>query len=492
MGRRAGLSCAILGATESCLWACNGTTAIALSLGQRCIEGVRRIETPTADKLLFRPCPSAQWTREVLYSFSVEGGVLFHLGRAHRHARTLAAETPQRVVVYVDNHLRSYTGKHVIRKGWKMQEKRAVSGVTDYYVHDQMGRPLFRMDSPEHAPLVDVLRPIGSFLRSQIDPGTPLLLVFDRAGAFPVEMAALRDEGFEFVTYERKPFPEISAARFDAAPSVVYRREKLRWLEERQKNLLDGRGRVRRISLLTQEGAQINILAVSSAPAPNLVLALLNRWGKQENQFKHGNERWGINQLDGRTVEPYDEDAVIPNPARRRLERDMQDARRVEGDALRELAHLPPDHPKRARASQTATAAFEEQQRLQVERAAAPKHASVRDTELSGKLRRHPGRLKLVVDTVRAALAYAETNLAATLAQHLRKPREAKKTLHNLLAAPGTVTFRSTSIGVRLRPASTRGERAAFASLLRGVNASRLTLPGDPQRRPLRFSVANS
>jgi hypothetical protein len=32
----------------------------------------------------------------------------------------------------VDNHLRPYTGEHVMRKGWRMQDKRAVPGTTDY------------------------------------------------------------------------------------------------------------------------------------------------------------------------------------------------------------------------------------------------------------------------------------------------------------------------------------------------------------------------
>jgi hypothetical protein len=49
-----------------------------------------------------------------------------------------------------------------------------------------------------------------------------------------------------------------------------------------------GRGRVRRIFLLTPDDAQISILAVSDASAPDLILALLTRWGRQENQFKHG------------------------------------------------------------------------------------------------------------------------------------------------------------------------------------------------------------
>jgi len=465
---------------------------MSLSLGQRCIEGVRRLATPSADTLLFRACPSARWTRDVLHDFAAQGAALFHLGRAHRHASSLAAETPGRVVVYVDNHLRKYTGKHVIRKGWKMQERQVVPGVTDYYVHDSSGRPLLRMDSPEHAPLVNVLRPIARFLRSQIGDATPLLLVFDRAGAFPEEMAALRDEGFEFVTYERRPFPVMPEAAFASASVVRYREESIRWVEDRQKNLLDGRGRVRRISFLTDEGTQINVLAASSASAPDLLLALLHRWSRQENQLKHEIDRWGINQLDGRRVEPYDEDAVIPNPARRRLELDVRDARRREGDALRELAHLSPDHPRRERLTQLAAGAFQEQEHLLAARATAPKRAPLRETELSGKLRRHPGPLKLIVDTLRAALGSAETNLAALLAAHLPKPREAKKTLLNLLAAPGTVTFRETAIHVRLRPAATPRERSAFRALLRGVNAGRLALPGDPRRRPLRFSVANS
>jgi hypothetical protein len=51
-------------------------------------------------------------------------------------------EGEDRVWLYVDNHLRPYTGQHVIRKGWRMQDKRAVPGTTDYYVHDEEGCPL--------------------------------------------------------------------------------------------------------------------------------------------------------------------------------------------------------------------------------------------------------------------------------------------------------------------------------------------------------------
>ena len=466
-------------------------TVMALTVGQRCVEGVRRLATPSASTLLFRASqPSPKWTRDVLHDFAKDGAAPLHLVRAAQHAKALATATPRRVVVYVDNHMRKYTGKHTIRKGWRMQEKRVVPGVTDYYAHDHRGRPLFRIDTADHAPLVDVLRPIARFLQSHVGAGRPLLLAFDRGGAFPAEMAAIRDEGFEFVTYERKPFPEVPAARFTNV--LRYRDEQIQWCEERLTNLGAGRGRVRRISLRVPDGAQINVLASSTAPAPELVTALLHRWGRQENQFKHEKERWGINQLDGRRVEPYPEAAVIPNPARRRLDLDLHDARRREADALRELAHLAPDHPKAERLTDIAQTAFDEQQQIIERRQIAPKHAPLRDTELAGKLRYHPGEYKLVIDTLRCALAVAEADLATVLASSMRRPREAKKALQNLLAAPGSVTFRPDSIRVCLRPAATTDERRAFAHLLREANAARLTLPGDPDRRPLHFSNPNS
>ena len=371
-----------------------------------------------------------------------------------------------------------------------MQDKRVVPGCTDYYVHDAAGCPVMRMDRPMHEPLVDTVQPIGRFLQKQVGSDVRLLFVFDRAGAFPEHLAALRDENFEFVTYERKPYPLLPSSAFKH--KLRYRREVIRWCERPQKNLLRGRGRVRRISLLMSDGAQLNLLAVSTAAADELILALLHRWARQENQFKHGNERWGINQLDGRRVEPYPEDCVIPNPARRRLELDLRDARFDEADALRELAHLPREHRRRERLEQMVNDAYALQCELEARRAHVPTRAPLRETELTHRLRLHPGRYKLVVDTIRIALANVETNLAAELAPRLAKPREAKKTLATLFTAPGQVRISTDSISVVLQPAGTRREYRAFAALLRRINARRLTLPGDASGRRLRFRIANS
>jgi transposase len=461
-------------------------TAMALSLGQGCVEGVRRLATPSAP-VLFRSTAavSANATRAWLHTYADEAAPFFHLGMAGLHIHDGSVAT-RRAVFYVDNHMRPYTGKHTLRKGWRMQSKRAVPGTSDYYVHDEDGRPVMRIDVPSHGSLPQQLRPIGSVLKAALDKQTRLLLVFDRGGAFAAEMAALRDAKFEFVTYERKPYPTVPASQFDKAIRVG--KERLMWTE-RRKNLGRSRGRVRRISLRMPDGVQINVLAVSAAPAPFVIRSLLARWARQENQFKHEVERWGINQLDGRKVEPYPADEIIPNPARGRLKRAMKAARSEEAEALRKLTHLAGDDPKRAPLQQTAREAFLRQQQLAAMMPAVPEKAPVRDTELALTLRRHPGRYKLVVDTVRIALANMEAECAALLAPHLRKPREAKKTLGNLLAAPGNVCVAKRSISVTLAPAATASERKAFLELFDDINARRLTLPGDPDRRRLVFRL---
>lgn len=466
---------------------------MALSLGQRCVEGVRRLATPSAATLLRHVrAVSAEGTRQVLRRFAEEGGVLMHLGLARGLIQAgRRSRRRRRVVVYVDNHLRQYTGKHTVRKGWHMQDRRAVPGTSDYYAHDVDGNPLFRVDVPSHDSLCQWLRPIARFVRAALGSDDTVLLAFDRAGAFAAEMAALREERFEFVTYERAPYPLLTATAFNQ--ELVVRRgqkcETISYCENRQKNLNRGRGRVRRICLRMPDGYQVNVLAISKLPAEHLIRVLLQRWGRQENQFKHEVERWGLNQLDGRKVESYPADQEIPNPAWRRLEYQLRFARAAEGRARNKLARLPADAPQRARYQADLNRSLEQQAELEAQRPHTPKRAAVSETELAGELVRHLRPYKTVIDTLRIALANVETELATLLASQLSKPREAKKTLGNLLAAPGTVRAAKRSLTVTLAPAGTAAERDAFKHLLHELTLRRLVLPGDPARRKLRFQL---
>jgi hypothetical protein len=301
----------------------------ALSIGEHCVEGVRRLATPSAGLLLRSDhAPSASWVRRVLKRLADGTGAMdLHLMMAGVYMEQAQALDDQVTVFYVDNHLRPYTGKHVIRRGWRMQDKRVLPGTTDYYVHDEDGRPVLRIPAWSNDSLTTWLSPIAVLFREALGERQRILLAFDRAGAYPTQLVELRDFDFEFVTYERRPYPLLSPGVF--TEQVKYGDEVIGF-HERNTNLGRARGRVRRIALRMEDGYQVNLLAVSKEPAERLIGIMLGRWC-QENAFKHGVERWGINQLDGRTVRPYPEGAVIPNPARRRLDNALRLARVEEG-----------------------------------------------------------------------------------------------------------------------------------------------------------------
>jgi len=460
---------------------------MTLAVGETCVEGVRRLATSTAATLMMATgMPSATWTRRTLGRFAAnEGGMSLHLSMAGEYLREAqAVASAAGPVFYVDNHLRPYTGKHVVRRGWRMQDKRVRPGTSDYYVHDEDGRPVLRLAAPGHGSLTEWLSPIARVLRLALGNEETILLAFDRAGAFPEQLAELREEGFEFVTYERRPYPEFPDAVF--TETVTLDGEVLRFCDTR-KNLGKERGRVRRVAVKLPDGHQLNLLANSKRSPVELLEVMSGRW-RQENGFKHGVERWGINQLDGRRVEAFDPDTIVPNPARRRLDRAIRIARISEGDARTALARLATDDPKRAAVQRDIEAAVAEQTTLEAQRPSTPPRAALRDTELASTLVHHTLEYKLLLDTVRIACANAEAELAAQLAPMLPRPREAKKALANLFASPGSIRVHRNAIDVCLDPAATRPECEAFDALLASLNRLKLSLPGDQQARPLRLS----
>lgn len=458
----------------------------ALAIKQLCVEGVRRLATPSGPTLLRAArVPTATGVRQLLGRLIAEtgGGSILAARMAGRLIRAARADEGP-AVFYVDNHLRPYSGKEVVRKGWRMQDRRVLPGTSDYYVHDEDGDPVYRIAVPSHDSLSAQLLPIADRLRAALGADERILLAFDRAGAHAEPLAALRDAGFEVVTYERKPYTEIAESKFK--PTTICG-EAVLLHESRQRNLGDGRGRVRRIAIRTADGRQVNFLASSKESAERLVEILWQRW-RQENAFKHGVERWGINQLDGRAVEPYPPGTIIPNPARRRLDRALRIARVAEGDARRDLARLPAGE-RYQRAEQDLADALERQAELEALRPSTPTHAPVEETALADTLVRHPDDYKVVLDVIRIVCANAESELASVLAAHLRRPREAKKVIANLFAAPGKITVTDRAIHVRLAPAANRSEKEAIRQLLVTINDRKLTLPSDPKRLPLVFDL---
>ena len=469
-------------------------TCVALVIGEQCVEGVQRLATPTVGTLLRRPNGLAACSvRRILHAFADQSTNLFQAQVASGLLRD-AVDDDERVFLYVDNHMRAYTGKETLRKGWRMQSKRAVPGTSDYYVHGVDGAPLWRQSSPAHEPIGVALQRVVDFTSLVLDDAVTPVLLFDRAGSFPATISALQDAGAEIVTYERKPYPQLALSAVDQRLEFrLLSRPKeptlIRFTEAPQRNLRAGRGRCRRIALSMPDGKQINLLSTSPLPAETLIRRQLARWGCQENQFKHGVERWGINHLDSRRVIPFPPGTVIPNPDRAQLEYQLRIANGLEGRIRCGLARLAPGEPRHAELDAELARVLERQRRLAARRPQLPKRAPIETTTLASDLRHHDPAYKAILDTLRIALANAETDLASRLAPHSQRPREAKKLLAAVFQASGQVKVSPTHATICLAPAASRGERETLAAFLSEVNDLRLSLPGDAARRPLRFCL---
>jgi len=477
---------------------------IALATRQKCVEGVRRLATSGAAALLLATgAPSPSWARRVLGSYC-RSGVSHDLQFQHAGDLTRQAysrrEAGRPVTFFVDNHSRPYTGQHRVMWCWRMQDKRPRPGTSDYYVHDRSGRPVFRVTLANHGSLAQVLLPISTLLSMSLEQGARILVGFDRGGSFPEVLAAIRKSpGLEFVTYERAPYRKLPRQRFESKGQAIEiersdsdDKQTILVIEDRC-NLGKGRGRVRRLRLLMpDDGAQVNVLTNSAEDAEWLVRTLFGRWS-QENGFKYGVERWGINQLDGRQVEAFAPDTIIPNPKKRRLKRELDELRQTEGTLRRQLARLEGTDKAQARAALEAklAAILRTLARVEARHQQQPERIALGETEIAGKLVHHRSEYKTMIDTLRAAGANAEAELASLLAPHLKRPREAKRALQNLFAAAGDIKVRKHSITVCLDPPGTANEREAFKQLLVVVNRWKLRHPGDPSRRPLRFEVQN-
>jgi len=470
-----------------------------LAIGGRCVEGVRRLATGTAAALLLAECaPSATWVRRTLGGYC-SGGVAEKVledvaGRLLREAQERRPRG-QPVVLFFDNHGRRYTGRHLLRRIWRMQDKHTVPGAMDYWVHDVQGRPVLVIPVAPHASLSATIQSKVAFLREKLGEKTPLLLVFDRAGAFPGLWKWLRDNKIEFVTYQRARYRKFRREWFERNGRRVALRDaggkKVKaMVQESRMNLGQGRGRVRRIRLLLPDDVQINVIASSKRHARWLCQTLFSRW-RQENGLKHGVERWGLNQLDGRQVEDVPRGTLVTNPFRTNLDRLLKEDRRRERDLRLQFQQLYPGHPQRAELKRALAANRAAQREIKNARRQTPKKVPIEQTELCGELKQHTREYKLLVDTLRCAAQNAEGELATSLAVYLPRRGEAKRLLRNVFSAPGNIRVTQKTITVRLDPAANAAERPALEAFFAAFNRRRLGHPGDPHGRPIRFQLQN-
>ena len=236
----------------------------------------------------------------------------------------------------------------------------------------------------------------------------------------------------------------------------------------------------RQVTRLDEEsGHQTQIVTTRDDPDPSLVAhAMFSRW-RQENFFKYGRARFGIDALDSYETTPDDLGRLVANPARR-------DAKR---EVIRARAELARAEQTEGRANldgmqtdTTVRAAFEEARAevVRLEERARALPAKVPFGEVRPQAARAEVERKRIHDAARMATYNAESALARMLTPHYaRAEDEARSLLRETYRASGDLEVVGNELHVRIAPLSAAAAIPCVGGTLSGADGDRDALPRD-------------
>ena len=406
--------------------------------------------------------------------------------------------------LYVDGHVREYSGKAELAKAKKAQRAVATRAATDTWLHDADGGPLLVVTSEMNAGLTQVLEPIVSEAKGLAPAGQRLTVLFDRGGWSPRLFARLDALGVDVITYRKGKRRLLPRSRFCEHKVSENGQEQTYWLCDRPRVRVGrlrrrrkGRRRagepeylwLRQITVLREDGRQTVIVTNrTDLAAVEVVRRLFRRW-RQENYFKYMEAEFALDALVEYGVEEVSEEMTRPNPERTRVGQERQQAR---AEVLRLQAQLG-----------AAAAANEEQQRptmrgFKIAQAGLRRQleeAQSRERALAERQRQLPKRVpakgvktlkkekKLIVDAIKIMAYQCETALLDRLRPHyMRSDDEGRTLLHAAFQSSARMEVTETELRITLAAQSSPHRSEALAKLCRELDAEGVCYPGSVLR----------
>jgi hypothetical protein len=252
-------------------------------------------------------------------------------------AAMLAADPVTSGVYYVDDHFVPYTGAKPVAKGWNNKRGRAERGRADTHVTAHDGRAVCFV-SGEPSGLTVTLPLALAELKKAAGPGTPVMVGFDRGGAYAQVFEHCRTEQVHWVTYRRAPL--AVPAMLPVITTVTYggTTRQVTWAEETVQ--LKDYGDARQITLFEHGQVALQILTSDTAACPADILSWLKSRWREENFLKYASENYGIDSICDYLAEITANTKLARNPARDKASAAVRSAEKTLAAAERELAAL--------------------------------------------------------------------------------------------------------------------------------------------------------
>lgn len=403
--------------------------------------------------------------------------------------------------LYVDGHVRVYHGNRRLPKAHVTRMRLSLPATTDYWVNDKHGDPLFVVTAELNAGLARMLPVVTAEIRALLGPDRRVTVVFDRGGWSPKLFVKLIAAGFDVLTYRKGRWKDIPAAEFAPCHARIDGRRVSYELNDRNVRLLKGRLRLRQITRRSGDAHQTPIVT-SRRDLPAVVLAyrMFERW-RQENFFKYLRDEFALDALVDYAAEPLAAEQLVPNPERRRAEKELaaarmelKDAQALFGEAaaaneegLRptmrgfKIAHG--DIGQRIREIQGRIGRLEER------RGDAPARVPV--MAVDGKpIMRLSRERKHLTNCIKMVAYQAESDLLALLRPHYARADDEGRTLvSSALQGAADLEIWDGELRVTLAPLSSPHRNRAIATMCEALNAMDICFPGTQLK--LRYGVAS-
>ncbi len=426
---------------------------------------------------------------------------------AHHRAEQLGAELARvRVAqrgelmgfLYVDGHVRAYHGKRTISSAYVARRHLAMPATTDYWIHDRVGDPLLVITADVNASMITAFPNLLRQVRATVGERR-VTIVFDRGGWSPKLFRSMVQEGFDLLTYRKHKGHLINEQRF------VRRRAKLdgHWvaydLHDQPVRFLNGKLRLRQITRLCESGLQTQIMT-SRWDLRDIEVAyrMFERW-RQENFFKYMREEFLLDALVDYRIEAEDPTRTIPNPERRKLDKQIRAARRELDEVERQYGAATADNTEQhrpttrglkiacARFGKQLRAARERLRKLKDKRRKVPARVQIQDMGEQVVVKLATER-KHLTDLIKMLAYQAESDLLNLLQPHYqRAEQEGRTLLHEIFAAAGDMNVTQTELHITLAPLSSPHRTRAVQTLCELLDKTDTVFPGSRLR--LRFAA---
>jgi hypothetical protein len=419
------------------------------------------------------------------------------LGAHHASARPEAVG-----FLYLDGHVRVYTGTRELPKTHIARMRIAGPATEETWVGDADGDPVMVITAAPSQSLAAELARLLPDLRAIIGPGRRCTVVFDRGGYSPQVFTEIIAAGFDVLTYFKGSWARSAGEAFaavdytspDGTAHTYDLAERLIDLPVPARPQTGGQPAstltLRLIVRRSPGGHQTPILTNRTDLSPaQVAYRMAARW-RQENYFKYAREHFALDTLDSYADQPDDLGRPVPNPAKAHAGDQVSAARAQLVAAQSGVADAIDAAGIRARqpgsggkatvdpaAGQALTAAITDLAAAKATSATTATHLPLGQVRPGSRLLET--ERKLLTHAIRMSAYNTESALARLLRPHYaRGDDEARALLREAFTLSGDLQITGDTLHVRLDPASAPRRSNALAALCVELTDTATRYPG--------------